>query len=54
MRPYQPAVVTVKEPQRTLPVLPVLEGVVWRVDSYAEATSAGTARSLAGIAATGT
>jgi lactate racemase len=47
-------VLVMPEPARTLPVLPRLEGVVWRIERYAEATSAGIARSLAGTAATGT
>ena len=47
-------VLVMPEPHRTLPVPPVLDGVVWRVDPYADAISAGTARSLAGSAATGT
>jgi nickel-dependent lactate racemase len=47
-------VLVMPEPARTLPILPRLEGVVWRVDPYAEATRPGMERSLAGKAATGT
>ena len=48
------SILVMPEPARTLPIPPTLEGVVWRCEPYAEATSLAMAASRSGSAAVGT